>query len=89
MVRFIGERNMFGFTFSASSFCASNASKEGVRRRFAEGFRLGDDVGTAIFVLPDKGLGVLMPVCILQSAICIIGFNKCHIRLLTYHSGGS
>lgn len=70
LVRLIGDRNMLGFTFSASSFCPSKSSKEGAMRRFAEGFRLGDDVGTAIFALPDNGLGVLtMPAITLLSAI--------------------
>jgi hypothetical protein len=70
LVRFMGDRNMFGFTFSASSFCESKSSKEGVTRRFAEGFKLGDEVGTSIFVLPDSGLGVLiMPSFTLMSAM--------------------
>jgi len=70
LVRFMGDRTMFGFTFSASSFCASKSSKEGVTRRFAEGFRLGDEVGIIIFALPDSGLGVLiMPASTLMSAM--------------------
>jgi len=72
LVRFMGDRNMLGFTFSASSFCASKSSKEGVTRRFAEGFRLGDEVGTSIFALPYSGLGVLiMPSFTLMSAMHI------------------
>jgi hypothetical protein len=70
LVRFIGDKDMLGFTFSASSLCTSKSSKEGATRRFAEGFRLGDEVGTTIFVLPDSGLGVLsMPAFALMSAI--------------------
>jgi hypothetical protein len=72
LARFMGDRNMLGFTFSASSFPPSKLSKEGATRRFVEGFRLGDEVGTTILVLPDSGLGVLsMPAFALMSAIGI------------------
>lgn len=98
LVRFTGERDMSGLTFSASSFCPSNSSKEGVRRRFAEDFRPGEEVVTAIFALPDNGLGVLtMPVTFLGQPSSLPGpsiaisytYMRWMTNSMTYHFDGS